>query len=107
MIGVCGRKSWILPDGSQIPCSQYRPSTDLNQAVAFAQVVIQLPWRLQITLIGHDHRVTLENVASSDLDKVFSSGYPRLAEDICHATLTALGKRGGMIISNCAVPRYP
>ena len=85
-------ESWILPDGSQIACSQYRPSTDRNQAVDFAQDAIQLPWRVHITLIGHDHRVTLENVASSDPDKAFKSGYPRLAEDICHATLATLRK---------------
>ena len=99
---------WILPNGSQIPCSQYRPSTDRNQAVDFAE------WGCR-TLDGryldsegrerrfHEIRISWCGDGSGEIafDADDGKGFEhfrafhnsnQIAEALCRATLTALGK---------------
>ena len=79
---------WILPDGSQIPCGQYRPSTDLNQAVDFAEWVSEQTgrgWDL-----GRPNKKRQHNFVARHALKIAHGNNP--AEALCRATLAALGK---------------
>ena len=84
---AAAQKLWQDSDGSHIYLLEdYTPSTDLNQAVDFAE------WACDgIAIDSEDSGPRWSvNVVKDDVDYYAKSDH--LAEALCHATLAALGK---------------